>query len=241
MPHFRIPTLAADLSIPLDPRGPQPNAYGVPPAGARPYSGEGFTLDVRAGGPVNCEVLQLIPHCHGTHTESVGHITADRLPVSEVPMPLFTPCAVITVTPLHREIHTEQVEGKPAEALVVRTLPNDAGKRTRKWENDATPYFTPEAMRVIRARGVEHLLVDLPSVDPLYDGGALAAHRVFWDVPPGSTELPGEEARLRTITELIFVPDEVPDGWYLLTIQTPHILSDAVPSRPLLFFPVDVS
>jgi hypothetical protein len=117
----------------------------------------------------------------------------------------------------------------------VRTLPNDAGKRTRHWENDTTPYFTPEAMRVVRGRGVSHLLVDLPSVDPLYDNGLLAAHRVFWDVPPGSTELPGEEARRRTITEMIFVPDEVHDGRYLLTIQTPPLASDAVPSRPLLF------
>jgi hypothetical protein len=83
---------------------------------------------------------------------------------------------------------------------------------------------------------VKHLLVDLPSVDPISDGGRLAAHRVFWDMPPGSKELPANEARHRTITEMIFVPDDVPDGRYLLTIQTPHIASDAVPSRPLLFF-----
>jgi arylformamidase len=89
---------------------------------------------------------------------------------------------------------------------------------------------------VIRARGVQHLLVDLPSLDPLYDGGVLAAHRVFGDVLPGSQELPGEAARRRTVTEMIFVPDELPDGRYRLTIQTPNIVSDAVPSRPILFF-----
>jgi hypothetical protein len=32
------------------------------------------------------------------------------------------------------------------------------------------------------------------------------------------------------------VPDDVSDGRYLLTIQIPHIISDAVPSRPILFY-----
>lgn len=230
-----------DLSIPLDPHGPQPNVYGVPPASARPYSSEGLTLDVSKGGSVNCEVIELIPHCHGTHTESVGHLTRERFPLANVSLPLFMPCAVVSVQPHGREIRAEHLERVPEqiEALVVRALPNDASKRTRKWEDATTPYFTPEAIRAIRARGVNHLLVDLPSVDPLFDDGKLAAHRVFWDVPPGSTELPEERARQRTITEMIFVPDDVPDGRYLLTIQTPHILSDAVPSRPLLFFVED--
>lgn len=230
---------AVDLSIPLDPHGPQPNAYGAPPATARPYSGEGFVLDTRQGGPCNCDVLQLIPHCNGTHTESVGHITDERFPLTAILIPPIVPCVVLSVRPVGREIRPDQFEPLPAgiEALVVRTLPNDAGRRTRHWVNESTPYFTPDAMRVIRARGLEHLLVDLPSLDPLSDGGALAAHRVFWDVPPNSRALPSEAARRRTVTELIYVPPEVRDGRYLLTIQYPNIVSDAVPSRPILFEP----
>lgn len=230
--------ICADLSIPLDPHGPQPNAYGVPLANAKPYSGESFVLDTRQGGSVNCEVLEVIPHCHGTHTESVGHITRERFPISNVQLPLFMTCAVVTVQPRGREIRAEYLIGVPKglEALVIRTLPNDASKRARKWEDATTPYFTPDAMHAIRSRGVNHLLVDLPSVDPLYDEGRLSSHRVFWDVPPGSTQLPASDARQRTITEMVFVPDNVPDGRYLLTIQTPHIVADAVPSRPLLFF-----
>jgi kynurenine formamidase len=231
--------IAADLSIPLDPHGPQPNAYDTPPASARAYSGPGFMLDTRRGGSCNCEVIEVIPHCHGTHTESVGHITTEHFPISNVQLPLLMPCLVVSVSPHGREIRAESLAHLPqsAEALVVRTLPNDTSKRTRKWEDATTPYFTPEAMQVIRTHAVNHLLVDLPSVDPMYDGGVLAAHRIFWDVLPGSKELPAGEARNRTITEMIFVPDEVPDGKYLLTIQTPHIVSDAVPSRPILFFP----
>lgn len=232
-----MPSVPIDLSIPLDPHGPQPNAYGAPLATGHPYSGDGFTLDTRFGGSCNCEVLQFTPHCNGTHTESVGHITRERFPLTEVPMLGFRSCFLFTVRPDGRGIRAEHLEHAPygLETLVIRTLPNETSKRTRRWENDSTPYFTVEAMRAIRARGVQHLLVDLPSLDPLYDGGALAAHRVFWDMPPGSQELPGEEARRRTITEMIFVPDSVLDGDYPLIIQTPNIVSDAVPSRPILF------
>lgn len=235
MKPLSLPPRCVDLSIPLDFHGPQPNAYGVPPAVAQPYAGEGFTLAVAQGGAVNCEVWQLIPHGQTTHTESVGHLTRERFPVTAVALPRWTVCAVVTVQPRGREILPESLVGEPVEALVVRTQPNDATKRTRRWENDTTPYFTVDAMQVVRTRGVKHLLVDVPSVDPLYDNGLLQAHRVFWDMPPGSTALPPPEACQRTITELIFVPDDVADGHYWLTIETPHILSDAVPSRPLLY------
>jgi arylformamidase len=233
---------AVDLSIPLDPHGPQPNAYGAPPAHARPYSGDGFTLDTRQGGSCNCEVIECVPHCNGTHTESVGHITRERFPLSAVRLPPFLACTVISVSPEGREIRPEAIESANAqmaflEALVVRTRPNEASKLSRHWTDAATPYFTPEAMAMIRARGVNHLLVDLPSLDPLSDGGRLAAHRVFWDVPPGSQELPAPVACQRTVTEMIFVPDDVSNGCYLLAIQVPNIISDAAPSRPILFYP----
>ena len=231
-----------DISIPLDPHGPQPSAYGAPTATARPYSGDGFQLDTRQGGSCNCEVIKLTPHCNGTHTESVGHITTERFPLTEVLPQLFITASLISVRPRGREILADDIERATAsvpreflDALVVRTLPNDASKRTRRWEDATTPYFTVEAMHAIRACGVNHILVDLPSLDPLYDGGRLAAHRAFWSMPPGSKELPDASARRRTVTELIFVPDHVPDGRYLLTIQIPSLVSDAAPSRPLIF------
>ena len=38
-----------------------------------------------------------------------------------------------------------------------------------------------------------------------------------------------------TITEMIFVPDEVADGIYALSLQVAPFVADAAPSRPLLF------
>ena len=80
--------------------------------------------------------------------------------------------------------------------------------------------------------GIEHLLLDLPSVDREQDEGKLACHKIFWKYP--------EEPRLHcTITELIFVPDSIRDGNYLLQIQIPNICLDAVPSRPFLYQAID--
>jgi hypothetical protein len=81
---------AADLSdplsiaMPLDFDGVQPNHFGAPRAHAAPLAAGGFVGDVRAGGSVNCELLALAPHCNGTHTECVGHVTTDRVAVHEV-------------------------------------------------------------------------------------------------------------------------------------------------------------
>lgn len=96
-------------------------------------------------------------------------------------------------------------------------------------------YFTTAAVSALVDVGIEHLLVDLPSVDRYHDEGRLAAHRMFWGLPAGSRRA-SEAARANaTITEMIFVPDSVADGDYLLNLQVPPFAADAAPSRPLLF------
>ncbi|MFW8363462.1 hypothetical protein, partial [Klebsiella pneumoniae] len=42
------------------------------------------------------------------------------------------------------------------------------------------PYFSPQALARIVELGVQHLLVDIPSIDRLYDGGRMDNHRRFW-------------------------------------------------------------
>ena len=122
-----------------------------------------------------------------------------------------------------------------AAALIVRTLPNDDSKLSRTYDSEnLSPYLTSDAMQLIVERGFKHLLVDLPSIDRLYDEGKLVNHRIFWNVDPGSFEV-NEQSRIdSTITELIYVPNEVLDGVYLLNLQIAPFESDASPSRPLL-------
>ena len=68
----------------------------------------------------------------------------------------------------------------------------------------------------------------MPSVDKEVDGGVLAAHHAFWSHP--------EKTRYESsITELIFVPDEVVDGSYLLNLSFAPFDNDASPCRPTLY------
>ena len=82
--------------------------------------------------------------------------------------------------------------------------------------------------------GIQHLLIDLPSVDKEHDEGNLLAHKAFWNVK--NIENLNEDARLNaTITEMIFVSNEVKDGTYLLNIQIASFENDASPSKPILY------
>jgi arylformamidase len=120
-------------------------------------------------------------------------------------------------------------------ALVVRTLPNDESKRSRAYSGQNPPYFTPEAASYLADAGVEHVLLDVPSIDREDDGGALLAHRAFWRFPEQGGEC-GADTRLQaTITELVYVPAAVSDGLYLLNLQVASLASDASPSRPVLY------
>jgi hypothetical protein len=114
------------------------------------------------------------------------------------------------------------------EALIIRTKPNDHSKTNRQYSGTNFPYLTLGAMQRIVDAGVQHLLIDLPSVDREEDGGALAAHHLFWNVP-------AEPNFQKTITELIYVPNEISDGDYILNLQVSNFANDAAPSRPMLF------
>ena len=247
------------LAIPLDVHGPQPSHFGAPAARAEPLAAGGFVGDTRAGGSCNCETVTLVPHCNGTHTEGPGHLTRERLSVHAGAMQPLYVAALVSVTAEDAATTAEtsdpaphagdrlitaralsaalsELDAGPIEALVVRTLPNRPDKRARDWMTPpCPPYFSREAMRLLVARGVRHLLTDLPSVDRLLDEGRLAGHRVFFGMPPGSTAAADVGRPEATVTEMIFAPDALPDGRYALSLQLAAWLSDATPSRPVLF------
>ena len=70
-----------DISIPLYFNGDQPNTYNVDKAISKPYKDGNFIGDTRLGGPCNFETYTFTPHCNGTHTECIGHITKDRISI----------------------------------------------------------------------------------------------------------------------------------------------------------------
>lgn len=246
------------ISIPLDFRGAQPCAYGAPPARAEVLRAGAMVGDTREGGSCNVESYTFMPHCNGTHTECIGHIVDERLSVHTLLHDTLLPATLVSVAPVSPREHDEttgldiqpgdthitaamlraaleQAEPGFLDALVIRTLPNGADKVTRDWSVVPAPFFTHEAMEFIAASGVSHLLVDIPSLDRADDGGRLAAHRIFWNMPAARHTLQPGAAAARTVTEFIHVPDEIADGAYLLNLQCAPFATDAAPSRPVLF------
>lgn len=251
-----------DLSIPLRFNGRQPNAYGVEPASSEACEYGDLVGDTRRGGSVNFERYTFIPHCNGTHTECVGHITHRRISVRDCLNDALMRAFVLSVQPESNSegdllitssaletavsIITEQrsqsdaPDGDLPTALIIRTMPNDESKLTREYGTDnpgavkIPPYFSADAMQLIVDCGVKHLLVDVPSIDRIYDEGKLINHRIFWNVEEGSYEVNDQTRIHSTITELIYVPDDVLDGEYLLNLQIAPFETDAVPSRPVL-------
>lgn len=249
-----------DISIPLNFGGPQPNAYGVEAASSKPCEAGEIVGDTRRGGSVNFEQYILIPHCNGTHTECVGHITHERISVRDCLTDVFIPAMLVTVTPSPKSPTNFSLSSTPTASadvvitkeslltaigstnlslldsgLIVRTLPNDDRKLTRRYVDEIPAYFTAEAMEYIVECGFKHLLVDMPSIDRIYDDGKLTNHRLFWSVEPDSFETNDSTRTRSTVTELIYVPNEVLDGEYLLNLQIAPFQSDASPSRPVIF------
>lgn len=243
-----------DLSTRLDFYGDQPNAFGIPMAHSAPFRAGSFVGDTRLGGSVNCETFSVNPHGNGTHTECVGHIVDARLSVSEMVQKTFMRGHIVSVFPEplgtseetypapHRpedivvtRRSLEQALGNhhPGEALIIRTLPNTQAKRTQHFSGSNPTYLSFEAMQWIVDLQVQHLLVDFPSVDREEDGGILPNHHVFWGVEFGARHC--DPVSMKTISEMIFVPEDLCDGPGVLNLQLPDVLLDAVPSRPRWF------
>ncbi|HXW75441.1 MAG TPA: cyclase family protein [Steroidobacteraceae bacterium] len=247
-----------DLALELDFAGPQPRHFSAPRASSRPFEtpGFGFKGSVARGSSCNCDVITLIPHCNGTHTEAAGHLTRERLDAWRVTPTGLLPALLVSVTPEAPNDEGSEPQPRPGDllitrralerawpadspfaprALVVRTLPNTVEKRGRDYTGQNPPYLSQQAAQLLVSRGIAHLVVDIPSIDRAHDEGRLTAHRVFFGLPRGAVQLAAAGRPAATITELAFVPDAATDGAYLLELQVPALGGDAVPSRPLLY------
>lgn len=195
-----------------------------------------FVGSVKEGGAVNFVNVHLNPHGNGTHTEGFGHISPRAYSIHKNLKDSHLFARLVSIAPekrkngdrvITRKVISPLLKDCP-EALIIRTKPNAETKQTRDYSNSNPPYIDPAAMKAIVKAGINHLLLDLPSVDKEWDDGKLAAHHIFWNYP----KAPRKNA---TITELIFVPKQVKDGEYLLNLQIAPFGIDASPSRPIIF------
>ncbi|HET7308412.1 MAG TPA: cyclase family protein [Gammaproteobacteria bacterium] len=242
--RYRCDTAAGrSLAIRLDFSGDQPNFFGAPPAQKETFAAGGFVGDTEAGGSCNVGVYRLNPHCNGSHTECIGHVVNDDITMADMHLPAIIPATLITIdtgsAPAISLDHIEDALQQWREqdfyrALIIRTLPNEIGKQSQHYDSSKPPpYLDAAAARLIRDADVEHLLIDLPSLDAM-DDNALTAHRIFWGLPSGSRSYAKATHPQATVTEMIYAPNEINDGYYLLNLQLPAFATDAAPSRPIL-------
>ena len=137
-----------DISIPLKFNGPQPNAFGVEPASSTACEYGDLVGDTRSGGSCNFEQVTLIPHCNGTHTECVGHITNERISIRECLTDVFISASLISVEPVpaaecdesyavafgpdDRLITRQMIESGASKRAVRRSCRSDFAKQRRK-------------------------------------------------------------------------------------------------------------
>ncbi len=227
-----------DLSMVLREGFDNVNCFYAPPVSYEPVRMGDFVGSTAEGGVVNFLNVRINPHGNGTHTECVGHIAQERFVLHECLKQHHFLAKLVSVFPqkmdngdrvILPERIQEVLQNNEAEALIVRSLPNDATKQQVQYSGSNPAYFHPEAIAYMVECGIQHLLTDLPSVDREEDGGQLAAHKAFWNYP-------GPAVRQHaTITELIFVPDTAKDGLYLLNLQTASFDMDASPSKPTIY------
>ena len=236
------PAAPIDISLPLAPGADQPNCFWAEPVQFDTIRVGSFVGSVALGGSTNYQRIHVTPHGNGTHTECYGHISPDpAITLNQCLRRFLFVARLVSVAPrlqpsgdlvvLLADIQAvlaQQLDRSIPEALILRTLPNDVTKRHQHYSGTNPTYIEPALAGWLVEHNVQHFLLDLPSVDREEDAGQLLAHHAFW-------QYPAQPRRAATITELIFVPDEVEDGLYLLNIQITSLELDASPSKPVLY------
>ena len=225
-----------DISIPLR-EDAQVNCFYAPLYETAPVIAGDFIGSTKQGGLVNFFNIKINPHGNGTHTECVGHIAKEKYTINESLKKFHYIAKVISVYPQKtqngdRVIYLEQIksliEKQETEALVIRTLPNEDLKLRTNYSGSNPVYLDSKATEYIVNCGINHLLIDLPSVDREEDSGKLLSHKAFW-------RFPSAVRKNCTITELIYVPNGIKDGLYLLNIGIASFELDVSPSKPVLY------
>lgn len=229
-----------DISIPLKADISNVNAWYIDPPKIEPEVFDGDVISVEKGAAVNFNTITFNPHAHGTHTETVGHITDKSYTINKCLKQFFFLAEVITVAPEKFEddcvISAKQIQfalgNKKRDAVIVRTMPNTKEKKSRQYSHTNWTYFKEEAIKLLVRKGVKHLLVDLPSVDREEDSGELRGHKAFWNFN-------GNIRKDATITEMAYISNKIEDGCYFLNLQIAPFENDASPSKPILYRIID--
>lgn len=206
-----------------------PNCYFIDEPQFQTFQSGNFIANVAQGGSVNCEYIRFCAHGNGTHTECFGHVSRQFYSVQNIRIPFLILAHLIVVSDINESTNTLDFyfeNTNNASALIVNYLHD-----TNKYSGTNPPAISKETILMLKKQGIQHLLTNLPSIDPENDNGKLDAHLAFWGMQ-NRESLPLYPND--TITELCNIPFIQP-GLYLLHLGLSPFESDAVPSMPVLF------
>lgn len=208
------------FSGPID----QPLAFGVGAASIKKIvdisEKEGELVGVR------CDEVTFIPHCHGTHTEGIGHISRDLITISKViegheaelyPAVLVTVNSVTYTQGMDESYHCAQAGDAVITRQVLEAAVNRVVDQSVFAEHSAIiircdyesylgtannhfknpPYYTEQAIQFL-ADKFSHHLTNLPSIDRESDGGKMVNHQAFFKIPKtkSANEIYNEHSQL---------------------------------------------
>ncbi len=149
------------IAIPLDFNGPQPNHFGVQRATTKTVEVGDFVGDTDRGGSCNVDQLSLIPHCNGTHTESVGHIVGETIAIGQLIPECWFVAKLLSVRPVNARETSESyrpelehqdrlvtagAEGEAEDAFTSQQSCTIEWSNEKSWVRPKTVKFTVSAV-----------------------------------------------------------------------------------------------
>ena len=117
-------TAPIDLAITLDFAGRQPSFFATSPASARTAARRRRSPAAsHAARAATAPSYTLAPHCHGTHTECVGHVTSDGTHIAALTP--VAPCLALLVT-VEPVLARRRCTAASAHAAIRRTAASTA-------------------------------------------------------------------------------------------------------------------
>jgi arylformamidase len=210
-----------------------PNAYFLSHPRFETVISGGFVGDVTKGGACNCEDIHFNAHGNGTHTECVGHISAESIYMTQIEIDPYLNCFLVNAQAEElsngdRIVNLSSFDWDSIPSCEAVIINSGTTKRADYFSGNNPCYLETEVLALLHKKRINHVLTDLPSVDKEDDGGALAGHKAFFGYP-------NETNLTKTISELLYIPKDIENGKYVVSIRFASIETDAVPSTITIY------
>ncbi|MFM9945572.1 MAG: cyclase family protein, partial [Bacteroidia bacterium] len=88
-----------DISLGVRHDGLGTNCFYTERPNFKPYKAGNFIGNVALGGSCNVDVINFTPHGNGTHTECIGHITAEQQSITKALPQGIMMARLLTISP----------------------------------------------------------------------------------------------------------------------------------------------